>query len=156
MSIVAVTILVLTWLWFMFTGVLLARWDFREHRLPNRLVFAALAGGLSGFALASLVQRSWIPFSHALLGGALSGLLFLIIHIIGGMGMGDVKYSLVTGVYLGWLGWEFLWWGTFASFVLATCAVVFSVIRRQRMREIPFGPFMTVGVLLTGAVAASY
>jgi leader peptidase (prepilin peptidase)/N-methyltransferase len=69
------------------------------------------------------------------------------------MGMGDVKYSLVIGLYLGWLGWEFLWWGTFLSFGLASTAVVLGAIAHKSVKRLPFGPFMTAGVLITAALA---
>ena len=141
-----------TWVWFIFTGLFLAYWDLREHRLPNRLVASALVGALVGFVLVAGTAGMWGSLVRAFIAGLVVFAVYLVIHFLGGMGMGDVKYSLVIGMYLGWLGWEALWWGTLASFVLASIAVFIGMIMRRRSSHLPFGPFMTVGVLIAAVL----
>lgn len=68
--------------------------DLHEHRLPNRLLAAALAVALLGVAAtgsAAIVGRTVVGL---LLGG---GLLLLVRLARGGVGMGDVKMAGVVG-----------------------------------------------------------
>ena len=141
-----------TWISFLATGFILAKWDIRDRRLPNKYVAMALAGGLIGFTLLSVIEQSWDSLARGLIGGGICVLVFAVAHVMGGMGMGDVKYSAVIGLYLGWLGWESIYWGVFSAFALAAFIVATSAIRRKRLRSIPFGPFMTLGVVLTGVL----
>lgn len=152
MEILATCVVGATWMSFLVTGFILARWDIRDHRLPNKYVAMALAGGLLGFALLSAIEQSWESLARGLMGGGICVLVFAIAHIVGGMGMGDVKYSAVVGLYLGWLSWESIYWGVLSAFGLAAFIVATSAIRRKALRSIPFGPFMTLGVVLTGVM----
>lgn len=138
------------WSWFIVTGFRLALWDIRHHRLPNRLVSISLLGAVFGFVVLAAVSDAWAQLGRAATGVGLSVTMYFILHLVGGMGMGDVKYSAVTGMYLAWLGWEFLWWGTFISFAGAACLVFIRRIRRSERDAIPFGPFMALGVIVAG------
>lgn len=152
MDLLEFLVLGLTWAWFLGTGLVLTKWDVRERRLPNRFVALALVGGLIGFSILSAVEQSWISLARGAMGAGLCVLAFSLIHILGGMGMGDVKYSAVIGLYLGWLSWESIYWGVFIAFALAACAVAVSVVRRKPQRTIAFGPFMTLGTVVTAAI----
>ncbi len=143
-----------TWAWFLLTGLVLARWDIREHRLPNKCVAVSLIGGLIGFSILSMIEQSWASFVRGVMGAGLCVLLFSIVHLLGGMGMGDVKYSAVIGLYLGWLSWDSIYWGVFTAFALAAFVVAVNALRRKPKRAIAFGPFMTLGVIVTGAIAS--
>lgn len=79
---------------------LAAAWDISQRRIPNRLIAIGLVsgivlqtqiGGLAGLGLSLL--------------GAACGLGLLIgpfaLRVLGG---GDVKLTIVCGVFLGWLG----------------------------------------------------
>lgn len=75
-------------------------WDLSQRRIPNKLIVIGLLsglvlqtqiGGLAGLGLSLL--------------GALCGLGLLIVPFaIRVMGGGDVKLTMVCGVFLGWLG----------------------------------------------------
>ena len=80
-----------TWGWFLVTALLLSRVDFKEHRLPNFLVLTAYLGGLLGFGLISYVQGDSGVLLQALVGSVLAVFAYLLIHVLGGMGMGDVN-----------------------------------------------------------------
>ena len=56
----------------------------------------------------------------------------------------------VLGLYLGYLSWEHLLWGTAAAFLLGGLyGLVLIVLRRATGKTaIPFGPFMLVGAAL--------
>ncbi len=80
---------------------------------------------------------------------------FAIGHVTGGIGMGDVKFALVTGWMLGTISWSAVWWGHVAAFVLAGVVVTGGWLLRGWRREHPilFGTFMGFGVIVAGAAA---
>jgi leader peptidase (prepilin peptidase)/N-methyltransferase len=69
--------------------------------------------------------------------------------------MGDVKLGAITGLYLGWLGWSWLFWGTFIGFAMgAVWAVALIMIKKaQRSTPIAFGPFLILGVVVSALLA---
>jgi leader peptidase (prepilin peptidase)/N-methyltransferase len=76
------------------------------------------------------------------------GLLLLIAVLSrGGMGGGDVKFSFVLGI---WLGWPDILLALFLSFVIGGVAGAWLLVTGSRGRKemIPFGPFICVGALL--------
>lgn len=149
----SVVLQILIWSWFVVSAVRLSLWDFTFHRLPNPIVFTTLVGSVIGFCLLALNTNSGDQLWRAFLGSLISVSVYLVLHVGGGMGMGDVKYSAVTGLYLGWLGWEFLWWGTFIAFGLAGMLVIVRSRVRNRASVIPFGPFMALGVIMAAPLS---
>lgn len=77
----------------------------------------------------------------ALLGG---GLLFFITVATQGMGLGDVKFAAVLGI---WLEWRFLLLALFLAFVAGglTGIALLTLKLKQRKDRIPFGPFLAIG-----------
>ena len=71
--------------------------DLRSRRIPNWLVLPFMAAGVT--------VSTWIHGWHGLLqsmsGLALGGLLFGILCLMGGMGMGDVKLCASIGAWIG-------------------------------------------------------
>lgn len=143
--------------WFIVTAIRLSYWDLKFHRLPNPLVLTTLVISLIGFTSLAAAQGSWHRLLDAALGAATLMLLYFLAHVLGGMGMGDVKYASVTGLYLGWLGWGFIWWGTFIAFfgaaILVCARSCVPVLAQRRRNAIPFGPFMALGVVATAPMA---
>ncbi|MFI1469597.1 prepilin peptidase [Streptomyces wuyuanensis] len=141
-------------------AVLLALVDRNVHRLPDQLTLplaAAAAVLLGAAALAPGAGGSW---PTALLGGPVLGGAYLVLFLVNpnGMGFGDVKLALSLGVALGWYGWEVLFVGAFAGFLLGAVYGLGLVVLRGAGRgtAIPFGPFMISGTLiglLLGALA---
>ena len=117
-----------------------------EHRLiPNRVVYPAIA---VAFLAALLTPNPGIL--DALLGGVtgLGVLLLLVLIIPRGMGMGDVKFSALIGLIV---GFPSVFVALFISFVLGgVIAVVLLVVGLKKRGEfVPFAPF-----LATGGIAA--
>jgi leader peptidase (prepilin peptidase)/N-methyltransferase len=140
----------------------LVRVDVREHRLPNRLVVPALAMGFAQLIVRMLLTGV-IPFEPLVAGGAALGLL-LVLNLVGGMGMGDVKLGAALGL-ASWTAFVALAWLTLA-FLLGGFASACVLIARARARamsgpeeagapaRIAFGPFLLAGFWLSVATVA--
>ena len=98
------------WLWFFLTGVILAVIDVRIHRLPNVLVGLTFVVGSLLLFFHGLLNHSLAQFTRAALGALTLVLAYGVLHLLGGVGMGDVKYAGVVGLYLGSLSWSGLRW----------------------------------------------
>ncbi|PPF46954.1 prepilin peptidase [Pseudoclavibacter sp. AY1F1] len=121
--------------------------DVREHRLPNGLVGVAALGVI----LASLAD--WLltgrPDLLAVGTGAIIGILLLILSLVGGLGMGDVKLGAV-------LAWAAALVDPSLAVVLVLLAVVLGGVQsaivllrtRDRRRSIAFGPALLAGYWL--------
>ena len=74
----------------------------------------------------------------------------LAVLVPSGLGMGDVKLGFVTGMFLGWIGWEWAYWGTFIGFACGALWALILVIRRRGSwsTAIAFGPCMLLGVVV--------
>lgn len=126
--------------------------DLREHRLPNWLTLPAypVAGALLG--LAAIADENSAGAWRALAGMAiLIGFYDVIARINpAGMGYGDVKFSGVLGLYLGWAGWDALVVGTLSAFAAgAVFGLGLLLTRRAGLSSsIPFGPFMLAGAVV--------
>ena len=142
----------LAFLPFLWVLVTLSFIDLETKLLPNRIVYPSVVVG----AGLLLISASLGPGVHAWVrgveAGALSGAVFFVIALISpaGMGMGDVKLSVLIGLFTGYLSWG----RVFSAFLLAFLAG--SVIgialmiagRAGRKTAIPFGPFMALGAIL--------
>ncbi|SEB35184.1 leader peptidase (prepilin peptidase) / N-methyltransferase [Paramicrobacterium humi] len=142
------------------TAIALVTWplavtDIAEHRLPNRLVLPCYPAALAGVLLETvLTGRSPLP---ALVGMVACVTGFIVLHVLGGMGMGDVKLAGVLGLCLGGLGPSALPAGLLAAFVLGGAAGAWAMATQHRAstHRIPFGPFLLAGLWL-GVVAAGW
>ena len=131
--------------------------DLASRRVPNRVALAAVAGGGVLLALASGLDAAWWPLARAGIAMVvLAGLhLALGLAFPSGMGMGDVKWAAVAGLYLGWLGWPAVATGTllaFAAAALFVLALRLATSRRGRL-VVPMAPFMSAGALVAILVA---
>jgi|YNPMSStandDraft_1061717.scaffolds.fasta_scaffold11236_3 Flp pilus assembly protein protease CpaA len=123
--------------------------DIRERRIPNRVMFPAL---LTALLVALARPERW----SLILGGLAAGALLVLPTLIYGLekaGGGDVKLGLFIGLVL---GWPAIIPALALAFVSATLfAAVGMLLRRLSWRSvIAFGPFLSLGGLLTGALVA--
>lgn len=133
--------------------------DLAEHRLPNAVVFPALAGVAVLLVVASAATGTWMALLWALAGAAAMFAVYLLLALISpsSMGMGDVKLALVIGLLLGWFGLSTWLLGLLAAFVIGgVIAIIALVLRRVTLRgSIPFGPSMLAGALIAVLVAGA-
>ena len=130
----------------------LAKTDILERRLPNKYVLPAfpitwLGQLLAGFAGAGFVNMLW-----ALLVGAVTFGLSLVINRLGLLGMGDVKLMTVMALALGWFSQLLPIIALGISFLIAG-VVAFWLLMRKKIKlggSMPLGPYLIAGFL--GAV----
>lgn len=127
-------------------GAWLAVYDFREHRLPNRIVwpFYAVIGVL--VSSCGLVTGDLSRVGIALLAGALLWAIYFVLGLLGAVAFGDVKLAGALALAVGW-------WGIIPA-LLATAAAYFLALPHavvhatgRRGRQIPFGPYMVAGTV---------
>lgn len=126
--------------------------DFEHLIVPNRIVLPVTAASVLLLALAAVIDGELGSLVRALLGGLAGCGGLLIVHLVSprGMGMGDVKLSLLLGLYLGWLGWGQVALGFFLGFLLGSVIGVGLIVARRRGRKehVPFAPFLAGGTML--------
>jgi leader peptidase (prepilin peptidase) / N-methyltransferase len=130
--------------------------DLRQHRLPNALVapFAVVMVVLLGVTAG--VEDQWPAFGRALIAALVILGIALVCAGFGWWGMGDAKVSFPVALALGWLGWGAVWAGVLVAFTLAGVVGVLWMAARQRTwsSALPFGPFLFIGVAVSGVGAA--
>ena len=124
--------------------------DIREHRLPNGFVVPALAAGVVACA-GEWIATGRPPLVPVSAGVAYAGFL-LLLHAVGGMGMGDVK----LGGALGLASWNL----TIAvlspviAFLIGGLVAVALLIAGRRGSKIAFGPYLLGGYWVAVALVA--
>ncbi|MDO8143223.1 A24 family peptidase [Isoptericola sp. 178] len=130
-------------------GLALFAVDVRTHRLPDALTYptTALVTGL--LAAAGAATGAWAVVARGLLGAAVLGGGYLVLHLLhrSGLGLGDVKLAVPLGLVTAWFGWPVLAATAVLPFLLGgTAALVLLATRRAtRSTAIAFGPFMLGG-----------
>ena len=129
--------------------------DFREHRLPNRIVGPLAAAATAVVVVAGLAEGDPARTARALgLGLAVSAVL-LAANLLGGMGMGDVKYGFPVGVLVGWFGWDALVVTILVTTAAGGLVAVGLLVRGLgRGHHLSYGPYMALG-LVAGLLAAA-
>jgi leader peptidase (prepilin peptidase)/N-methyltransferase len=124
----------------------LARIDMTERRLPNTITLPLLVVG----TIACLVRLLGGDFALFVAIGC--GAILLLMAVMGGMGMGDVKLGTALALASATLGWAVPLAGLAASVIVGGIAglVALTVGRRT----VAFGPWLLVGHALAVAGAA--
>jgi leader peptidase (prepilin peptidase)/N-methyltransferase len=116
--------------------------DFRI--IPNVIVLPFTLVGLA-INIISDLPGWWMPLAYS--GGAF--LFMLIIHLIypKGMGMGDIKLSLMIGAFLVKGVIPALLLGFLAGSIYGVSLII--IKRRKLKQAIPFGPFISLGSVVS-------
>jgi leader peptidase (prepilin peptidase)/N-methyltransferase len=130
------------------TSILIAVFviDLENQLIPDELVFLALV-----VTFMSLLLSSSDKFYIFLLSGFSASSFLLLINLLTlgrGMGLGDVKFALFVGIFLGWpqtVSWMFL------SFIIgAFIGIVLIITKKTKFgKPIPFGPFLVASFFIT-------
>ena len=95
--------------------------DLAAMRLPNVIIGPMYLLLLTALGVATLLTGDPIRLLKALGCGAAMMGIYLVMALIrrGQLGMGDVKFGGVLGLFLGWLGWGEALLGMLAAFILS-------------------------------------
>jgi leader peptidase (prepilin peptidase) / N-methyltransferase len=119
----------------------LAWFDVTAHRLPNRLVVPGIGIGLLGCA-GEWLASGRIPVVPLVAGVAYAGFL-LVLNLVGGMGMGDVKLAAVLGLASWNLSIAAL--SPVVAFLVGGLVSLALLVAGRRGQRIAFGPFLLGG-----------
>ena len=129
--------------------------DLAERRLPNRIVYPLAVVVTAGLLLAGLWTQDFSRSGRAMLIGLAASLLFLLGNLLGGIGMGDVKYAYPLWATLGWFGTPPVTNAVFVTILVGgITSVVILAMGKGRKYRLPFGPFMSIG-FVAGLLAAA-
>ena len=130
-------------------GVTLTLTDLDHKRIPNRILFPAIAAGTALLGVAAIAEGDGAAFLRALGGGiGYFALLFVVaLAARGGFGYGDVKLAFLLGEFTGFVSWASVVVAAFAAFLLGGVVSIALLItgNADRKSAIPFGPAMIVG-----------
>ena len=136
--------------------VVLSAIDLETHLLPNLLTWPAIAGGLFVVLVLSGELGDEAGLKAALVGAAAFGGFIGVTHLVyeAGMGLGDVKLSVLLGLFVGWVAPDtigalrLVFYALFVAFLGGgLIGLAYNRIRRRGRAEIPFGPALAAGAL---------
>ena len=121
--------------------------DFETKYVYSSTVIFGIVSAVIFFIVDWIITKR-IPVS-LIIGGILGfGVIWLIVHLTGGMGEGDVDIALIIGLFL---GTNNILLALFLSFVIGGIAATFILVFKLNKgeREIAFGPYLAIGGILT-------
>ena len=142
--------------WIYLVGAVSVVWiDLDVHRVPDRVLRRWAPVLLAAVVLAAAAGTAgWGVLVTAILAAAAMGALFLVLAVVGSMGLGDVKLAGVTGLMLGALGWSAVTTGVVAGFGVGADAALTRLLRVDITdSHHAFGPAIIIGAALAIARA---
>lgn len=126
--------------------------DYKEYRIPNKLILCGLIFRLAILSLeiitTSDVVLSILLYEAIAVGGVFLVCMLCIIVSKGSLGMGDVKLMMLMALFLGVEGICYALFVSFLiSFVIASGLLLFK--KKTKNDAIPFAPFMTIGTFVS-------
>ena len=110
--------------------------------IPNVIVIPFTIVGLALNIYLNPIKW-WMPLAYS--AGAFTFMLIINLIYPKGMGMGDVKLSLMVGAFLV----KSVIAGLFLGFLAGAIFGIAVIIKKRKMRQtIPFGPFISIGSII--------
>jgi leader peptidase (prepilin peptidase)/N-methyltransferase len=132
-------------------GMWLSLIDIDTHLLPRRIVYRTIAVALPLLVLSAFFDDAG-SIAGMFIGGIGMWLMLRVLEVLsrGDLGGGDVGLGGLLGLYLGWLSYEAILVGLFASFLAGGFFAAALLISRKANRHthFAFGPFLIVGTLI--------
>lgn len=131
-------------------GLIALSWIDVEHLvLPKKLVYVHLATVFTLLVVASATTHQW---RHLLIGVSCAlgwSAVFFLLNFINPrwLGFGDVRFSLVLGLALGWLNFRHVIFGFFAANLIGLMISVVLIVAKkiERSKRLPYGVFLSAG-----------
>jgi leader peptidase (prepilin peptidase)/N-methyltransferase len=145
------TVTLLSYGYFGAIAVVLGATDLATHKLPNSITLPSYPIALGLLALASGVEDDWSSFVRAVVAMIVVGVGFLVLAFATGgqAGLGDVKLSMLVGLYDGWMSWSAVLVAVLAGFLLAAFwGLPMAVRKRELHYRFAFGPFLLAGAFV--------
>ena len=118
--------------------------DFRKKIILDEILIVLLFSGLAYTNVSGTVWHQ--SLFGALTGSGILGLIYILSK--GGMGLGDVKYACVLGIWTGFPG--ILVNLYLAFFIGGAVALLLCALHKADLKSrIPFGPCLSAGALLS-------
>lgn len=134
----------------------LAAIDWREHRLPDRLVVPSIVLTLVSVTMAAAVHSVWTQWGTALACGVGVTVFFGLMYALAPhhMGFGDVKLMMFLGVMLGWQGVFAVLAGVIVGLMSAVLVAIFCMVFTTATAKTHFalGPHLLLGALVVGVL----
>lgn len=120
--------------------------DLQHQIIPDGLVISLFILGIlrAGYCIA-VYGEPWYTFAIGLVAASLP-LFILGLILPDSLGGGDIKFMAAAGLFTGWKLILFaLFWG---NFIALFCVIVLFILKKAgRRTRIPFGPFLSLGVI---------
>jgi leader peptidase (prepilin peptidase)/N-methyltransferase len=132
-------------------GMWLSLIDIDTHLLPRRIVYRTIAVAIPLLVLSAFFDNTG-SIAGMFIGGIAMWCILRVLEVLsrGDLGGGDVGLGGLLGLYLGWLSYEAILVGLFASFLVGGFFAVALLATRKANRNthFAFGPFLIVGTLI--------
>jgi len=132
-------------------GMWLSLIDIDTHLLPRRIVYRTIAVAMPLLVLSAFFDDTG-SIAGMFVGGIAMWCMLRVLEVLsrGDLGGGDVGLGGLLGFYLGWLSYEAILVGLFASFLVGGFFAVALLVTRKANRNthFAFGPFLIVGTLI--------
>ena len=142
---------VLTFVVLVGAGMWLSLIDIDTHLLPRRIVYRTMAVAMPLLVLSAFFDDTG-SVAGMFIGGIGMWFMLRVLEVLsrGDLGGGDVGLGGLLGLYLGWLSYEAILVGLFASFLVGGFFAVALLVTRKANRNthFAFGPFLIVGTLI--------
>ena len=142
--------LVPAYLWFAVLTMTLVVTDIHSQLIPNRINYPGTAVAAGLLLIGAVASADLGSFGRGLAGAAIYYVFTMVLLIIGrgsSFGGGDVKLSVVLGLFTAYLGWDHFGAAVVLGFLIGgVAAVVLLLSRSKGMRDhFAFGPPMVLG-----------
>lgn len=123
--------------------------DFREHRLPNRIVGPLAVAVTVGLLIAGFAEDDYSRAGRAIGLGLATAAALLVMNLIGGLGMGDVKYAYPMAATVGWFGWDAVFVALLVTTAAGAVVAIVLLVRGGRRQQFAYGPYMALGLAVS-------